>query len=137
MSRIGEVLGIEVKITDGDDEQAMTEAQGTVTFKDVTFSYADAAEPVLKDISFTSKPGQVTAIIGATGSGKSSVLKLIPRLYDITFGEIKVNGRNVKDYKLQELRDIIGYVPQKNVLFSGDIASNLNFGQEDGTEADW
>ena len=126
MSRIGEVLGIEVKITDGDDEQAMTEAQGTVTFKDVTFSYADAAEPVLKDISFTSKPGQVTAIIGATGSGKSSVLKLIPRLYDITFGEIKVNGRNVKDYKLQELRDIIGYVPQKNVLFSGDIASNLN-----------
>ena len=84
-----------------------------MTFKDVTFSYADAAEPVLKDISFTSKPGQVTAIIGATGSGKSSVLKLIPRLYDITFGEIKVNGRNVKDYKLQELRDIIGYVPQK------------------------
>ncbi|WP_303974956.1 ABC transporter ATP-binding protein, partial [Streptococcus merionis] len=137
MSRIGEVLGAEVKITDGAGVQIATEAEGTVTFKDVTFSYADASEPVLKDISFTSKPGEVTAIIGATGSGKSSVLKLIPRLYDITFGEIKVNGRNIKDYKLQELRDIIGYVPQKNVLFSGDIASNLNFGQKDGTASDW
>ena len=83
-----------------------------------------------------SKPGETTAIIGRTGCGKSSIVKLIPRLYDTLFGDVKVDGVNVKDYKLNELRDLIGYVPQKNLLFTGDISENLNFGNENGTEAE-
>ena len=79
----------------------------------------------------------MTAIIGGTGRGKSSILKLIPRLYDPLFGEILVDGVNIREYRLEDLRSIIGYVPQKNVLFSGDIASNLNFGKEDGIQEDW
>ena len=103
----------------------------------MTFAYPGADEPILKDISFVSRPGEVTAIIGGTGRGKSSIVKLIPRLYDPLFGEVLVDGVNIKDYRLEDLRSIIGYVPQKNVLFSGDIASNLNFGNENGTQAEW
>jgi ATP-binding cassette subfamily B protein len=84
-----------------------------------------------------SKPGETTAIIGRTGCGKSSIVKLIPRLYDTTFGEVLVDGVNVRDYKLEDLRNRIGYVPQKNVLFSGDIAGNMNYGNEQGCEEDW
>ena len=92
---------------------------------------------MLRDISFESRAGEVTAIIGRTGCGKSSVLKLIPRLYDATLGHISVDGMDVKKYSLQELRALIGYIPQKNVLFSGDVASNLRFGAQESGEAQW
>ena len=103
----------------------------------MTFSYPGAQEPVLKDISFEAHPGEVTAIIGGTGRGKSSILKLIPRLYDPLFGEVLIDGIDAKEYTVNELRSLIGYVPQKNILFSGDIASNLNFGNQFGTEQEW
>ena len=135
--RINEVLETEVTIKDSEKEMPAKTCKGTVEFRKVTFSYPNADEPVIKDISFVSKPGETTAIIGRTGCGKSSVVKLIPRLYDTTFGEVLVDGVNVKDYKFDELRDLVGYVPQKNVLFSGDIAENLNWGNENGTEEDW
>ncbi len=137
MKRIGEVLTTEVSITDYDKDEPEATCRGTVEFRNVTFAYPGADEPVIKGISFISKPGETTAIIGRTGCGKSSIVKLIPRLYDTLFGDVIVDGVNVKKYKLEHLRDIIGYVPQKNVLFSGDIASNLNFGDENGSEADW
>ena len=163
MKRISEVLAKEVKIRDAPSQESGSEHSGfshkehkvsqsslsplwqknispsrcTVEFRNVTFAYPGADEPVVKGVSFTSGPGETTAIIGPTGCGKSSIVKLIPRLYDTLFGDVLVDGVNVCDYKLDELRDLIGYVPQKNVLFSGDIASNLNFGKEDGTEADW
>lgn len=111
--------------------------RSTVEFRHVTFAYPGAPEPILKDISFKANPGEITAIIGGTGRGKSSILKLIPRLYDPLFGEILIDGVNVKEYALDDLRSLIGYVPQKNILFSGDIASNLNFGKNDGTEQAW
>ena len=110
---------------------------GTVEFRHVTFAYPGADEPILKDISFVSRPGEVTAIIGGTGRGKSSILKLIPRLYDPIFGEVLIDGVNAKEYRTEDLRALIGYVPQKNVLFSGDIGENLNFGNENGIEEDW
>lgn len=130
------MLETEVSITDSEEVHEKN-CKGTVEFRNVTLSYPGADTPVIKDINFVSNPGEITAIIGRTGCGKSSVVKLIPRLYDTLFGDVLVDGVNVKDYKLDELRDMIGYVPQKNVLFTGDIADNLNFGNENGTEADW
>ena len=137
MKRIGEVLETEASIVDDEEEEPATTCKGTVEFRNVTFAYPGAEKPVIKGISFVSKPGETTAIIGRTGCGKSSIVKLIPRLYDTLFGDVYVDGVNVKDLKLEHLRKLIGYVPQKNVLFSGDIASNLNFGDENGSEADW
>ena len=137
MKRIGAVLETEASIRDSEKEIPQKTSVSTVEFKNVTFAYPGASEPVIKGISFVSRPGETTAIIGRTGCGKSSIVKLIPRLYDITFGEVLIDGVNVKDYNLEELRNLIGYVPQKNVLFSGDIASNLNFGNENGTDEDW
>ena len=137
MKRIGEVFETEVSIKDAEKDEPAQTCRGTVEFKNVTFAYPNADEPVVKGISFVSGPGETTAIIGRTGCGKSSIVKLIPRLYDTLFGDVLVDGVNVKDYKLEHLRELIGYVPQKNVLFSGDIASNLNFGNENGSEADW
>ena len=135
--RIAEVLETKSSITDGSFQAQQRSLHSTVEFRHVTFAYPGADEPILKDISFETHPGETTAIIGGTGRGKSTILKLIPRLYDPLFGEVLVDGVNVKEYKVEELRAMIGYVPQKNVLFSGDIASNLNFGKESGTEADW
>ncbi len=136
-ARIAEVLETETSIRDGAYPFEQRPLRSTLEFRHVTFAYPGAQEPILKDISFVSRPGEVTAIIGGTGRGKSSILKLIPRLYDPLFGEILVDGVNIREYLLEDLRSIIGYVPQKNVLFSGDIASNLNFGKEDGTQEDW
>ena len=136
-ARIAEVLETETGIRDGDYPFKQRPLRSTLEFRHVTFAYPGADEPILKDISFSAHPGEVTAIIGGTGRGKSSILKLIPRLYDPLFGEILVDGVNIRRYRVDDLRSIIGYVPQKNVLFSGDIASNLNFGKEDGTEKDW
>ncbi len=142
--RISEVLETESSIRDGSfplrDGSFPLEkrpAHATVEFRHVTFAYPGADEPILKDISFVSNPGEITAIIGGTGRGKSSILKLIPRLYDPMFGEVLIDGVNAKEYRMEDLRSLIGYVPQKNVLFSGDIAENLNFGKENGTEEDW
>ena len=136
-ARIAEVLETETSIRDGAYPFEQRPLRSTLEFRHVTFAYPGAQEPILKDISFVSRPGEVTAIIGGTGRGKSSILKLIPRLYDPLFGEILVDGVKIREYRLEDLRSIIGYVPQKNVLFSGDIASNLNFGKEDGTQEDW
>ena len=135
--RIAEVLETESSIRDGNYLMEKRPLHATVEFRHVTFAYPGADEPILKDVSFVSKPGEVTAIIGGTGRGKSSILKLIPRLYDPMFGEVLIDGVNAKEYRMEDLRSLIGYVPQKNVLFSGDIADNLNFGKENGTEEDW
>lgn len=135
--RISEVLETESSIRDGSFPLEKRPAHATVEFRHVTFSYPGAEEPILKDVSFVSNPGEITAIIGGTGRGKSSILKLIPRLYDPMFGEVLIDGVNAKEYRMEDLRSFIGYVPQKNVLFSGDIAENLNFGKENGTEEDW
>ena len=135
--RIAEVLQTDSSIRGGKFQMENRPVRGTVEFRHVTFAYPGADEPILKDISFESRSGEVTAIIGGTGRGKSSILKLIPRLYDPMFGEVLIDGVNAKEYRTEDLRSLIGYVPQKNVLFSGDIADNLNFGNENGTEEDW
>ena len=135
--RISEVLETESSIRDGKFSMKEKTMHATVEFRHVTFAYPGADEPILKDISFISRPGEVTAIIGGTGRGKSSILKLIPRLYDPMFGEVLIDGINAKEYRTEDLRSMIGYVPQKNVLFSGNIGENLNFGKENGTEEDW
>mgnify|MGYP005774452577 FL=1 len=132
--RIAEVLNAESSIQSGNHSASERPERASVVFDHVTFAYPGADEPVLKDISFESRAGEVTAIIGRTGCGKSSVLKLVPRLYDAMFGHIYVDGMDVKKYKLEDLRSLIGYVPQKNVLFSGDVASNLRSGDEQSGE---
>lgn len=135
--RIAEVLNTKSTIVDGSFPLEKRPLCSTVEFRNVTFAYPGADEPVLKDINFISNPGEITAIIGGTGRGKSSIVKLIPRLYDPLFGEILIDGVNIKDYSLKDLRSLIGYVPQRNKLFSGNIAENLNFGNENGNEKDW
>ena len=135
--RIAEVLNTESSVKGGTYTAQQGTERASVVFDHVTFSYPGADEPVLQDISFESHPGEMTAIIGRTGCGKSSVLKLVPRLYDTVVGHVYVDGIDVKKYKLEELRSLMGYIPQKNVLFSGDVASNLSFGDEQSTEDDW
>ena len=135
--RIAEVLNTTSSIQSGSHSAEERPERACVVFDHVTFAYPGADEPVLRDISFESRAGEVTAIIGRTGCGKSSVLKLIPRLYDATLGHISADGMDVKKYSLQELRALIGYIPQKNVLFSGDVASNLRFGAQESGEAQW
>lgn len=135
--RIAEVSNTKSTIVDGSFPLEQRPLRSTVEFRNVTFAYPGADEPVLKDINFISNPGEITAIIGGTGRGKSSIVKLIPRLYDPLFGKILIDGVNIKDYSLKDLRSLIGYVPQKNKLFSGNIAENLNFGNENGNEKDW
>lgn len=135
--RISAVLETETTIKDGHYDMENRPLHCTVEFRHVTFAYPGADEPILKDVSFYSGPGEVTAIIGGTGRGKSSILKLIPRLYDPMVGEVLIDGVNAKEYRQEDLRSLIGYVPQKNILFSGDIGYNLNFGNENGTQRDW
>lgn len=128
--RITEVLNTNSSIVDG--KGVSPTEQGTIQFENVSFGYADANEPVIKDISFKVNKGEKVAIIGATGSGKSTIIKLIPRFYDATQGTVKVDGENVKDYVLSDLYDKIGYISQKAVLFSGTIQSNVGLGKVDG-----
>lgn len=135
--RICEVLDSEPSIKDGAGSLADRTSKGKLEFQHVSFQYANAEEPVLLDLTFTCEPGTVTAIIGPTGSGKSSVLRLIPRLFDTTLGNVMVDGVNVRKYRLEDLRSLIGYVPQKNVLFKGDISANLNWGDAEGDEEAW
>lgn len=131
--RINEVLDTEVCLQNGTQNR---ENSGSVEFRHVSFRYPDAGEDVLHDISFTAQPGQTVAFIGATGSGKTSLIDLIPRFYDVSAGEILVDGLNVRDYDIHALRDKIGYVSQKAVLFSGSVTSNVTLGQEKATQAD-
>jgi ATP-binding cassette subfamily B multidrug efflux pump len=134
--RLWEVLETEPTIMDPETPVVLSEVKGVVEFKNVTFSYPGAEEPVLSDISFRAEPGKMTAIIGGTGSGKSTILDLIPRFYDPQAGEITLDGVNVKDLSQAELRQALGYVPQRAVLFSGTVASNVRGGKQDATEAE-
>ncbi len=127
--RINEVLDEEIAIKDGDIEKGLSNEIGSIEFKNVSFQYPDAESPMLKDISFKVNKGETLAIIGSTGCGKTTLIQLIPRMFDVTSGEIYVDGINVKEYKLSHLHDIIGYVPQKAVMFSGSINYNVSFGE--------
>ena len=132
--RVEEVLKSETMIHDPKQEKHFPEdGKGVLTFDHVSFRYPGADEDVLEDITFTAKPGETTAIIGSTGSGKSTLVNLIPRFYDVTSGDITLDGVDIREVKQHELREKLGYVPQKGVLFSGDIASNIMFGNSHGS----
>ena len=129
VKRVGEVLDMLPSIVDPQSPQRLPDdATGKIEFKDVTFTYPDADLPVLSSINFTAEPGQTTAFIGSTGSGKSTLINLIPRFYDVSAGQILLDGVDIRQLKLEDLYDQIGYVPQKGVLFSGTIASNIKYG---------
>ena len=134
--RIEEILATEVTIHDKEnvEDGRMETVRGEIAFEDVCFKYPGAEENALHHLSFTAKPGQTTAIIGSTGCGKSTLLNLIPRFYDVTEGRITLDGTDIRDISQKKLRSVLGYVPQKGVLFSGDIASNIKFGGEDITD---
>jgi ATP-binding cassette subfamily B protein len=127
-SRINEVLDCKDSIIDGTYDKD-TEEKGTISFKDVSFKYPDADDYILKNISFDVNKGETVAFIGSTGSGKSTLINLIPRLYDVTEGEVLVDGINVKDYKLSTLNNKIGYVAQKAMMFTGSVTDNITFGE--------
>lgn len=133
--RIYEVISMEPKIVDPKEPKAFIESKkGLVEFNNVTFKYPGANEAVLENISFTAKPGETTAFIGSTGSGKSTLINLIPRFYEVTEGNIKIDGVDIRDVNQHDLRDKIGLVPQKGLLFSGTIRSNLTYGAPEATD---
>jgi len=132
--RINQVLDLHSSIRNPAQVQLADEnLKGQVEFKDVTFRYAANSEAVIENVSFRAEAGQTVAFIGSTGSGKSTLVNLIPRFYDVSAGEILVDGVNVQDYALEDLRNKVGYIPQKAVLFSGDVKDNLDFGQSQET----
>jgi ATP-binding cassette subfamily B protein len=135
-TRINQVLAVQPSITDADQVKSPDNLGGYVEFQDVTFSYPGAEEPALTHISFTARPGEVTAIIGGTGAGKSTLVSLIPRFYDIDHGHILVNGVDVREIAQAQLRARIGFVPQKALLFSGTIAENIRFGNDNASSAE-
>ena len=132
--RIDEVIRTHSSIEDPAEPKQITEPKGVLEFTDVCFKYPNAKEDVLHNISFKAEPGKVTAIIGSTGSGKSTLVNLIPRFYDVTTGTITLDGEDIRNLSMKELRQEVGFVPQKGVLFSGTIASNLRFGNKDATD---
>lgn len=133
-NRIMEAFAMEPLIESKEKTTPKTKTKGVVEFKNVTFAYPGATEtPILRSINFTARPGETVAFIGSTGSGKSSLIQLIPRFYEVSEGEVLIDGVNVKDYPLAFLRKKIGYIPQKALLFSGTIADNLRYGKEDAT----
>lgn len=130
-NRINEVIETKSKILDGNITESKKEDEGKIEFKNVSFKYPDASDYVLKDISFTAEKGETIAFIGSTGSGKSTLINLIPRFYDVTKGEVLVDGINVKEYTQHALHNKIGYVPQKVVMFNGTVSSNVSYGEND------
>lgn len=132
--RIGAVLDVKPTIIDPQMQEILEQPKGRVEFRNVSFAYPDAEEKTLEDISFIAEPGKTTAIIGGTGSGKSSLVKLIPRFYDVSEGKIMLDGIDVRKMKQHDLREQVGYIPQKGVLFSGTIATNLQYGKNDADE---
>ena len=135
--RVSDVITTRPSIQDPEHPVAPKKnGRGRVEFKDVTFAYPDADSPVLSDISFTAEPGETTAFIGSTGSGKTTLIGLIPRFYDVTSGAVLIDGVDVRDMRLTDLYSQIGYVPQKGVLFSGTVASNIAYGKKDSSEKD-
>lgn len=135
ITRIGEVIGTKGSIKDPDKNKEFVKGlKGTVEFKNVSFRYPGAEDDVISNVNFTAKAGQTTAFIGSTGSGKSTLINLIPRFYDVTGGQILVDGVDIRDVSQHDLRDKIGYVPQKGVLFSGTIESNLKYGYETASQ---
>lgn len=132
--RIDEVLKTKSSITDPESPKKIEQHKGVVRFEHVNFRYPNAKANALDDIDFVAEPGKTTAIIGSTGCGKSTLVNLIPRLYDVTDGKITLDGIDIRQLSMQELRDELGYVPQKGILFSGTIASNLRYGNEDATD---
>ncbi len=133
--RINEVLDTKICVEDGIVTDVNSGKTGTVEFKNVSFKYPDAEEYLLKDISFKAEQGETVAFIGSTGSGKSTLINLIPRFYDVTSGEVLVDGVNVKEYKLSSLYNKLGYVPQKAVMFNGTVKSNVSYGNNGGKKA--
>ncbi len=135
--RIEEVLNCEISIRDKEGARRIENPAGRIEFKNVSFRYGNADEDVISNISFVAEPGQTTAFIGSTGSGKSTLINLVPRFYDVTGGSIEIDGTDIRDVSLESLRDNIGYIPQKGILFSGTIESNVKYGNdcEDITEA--
>ncbi|MBU9673775.1 ABC transporter ATP-binding protein/permease [Planococcus sp. CP5-4] len=133
--RINEVLEMQPAFKDDGTEKANRE-RGTLEFDDVTFYYPGASEPALSHISFTAKPGEITALIGGTGSGKSTLVNLVPRFYEATNGTIRVNGVDIREAPQQEIRSKIGFVPQKSILFTGTIADNIRFGKQDASQVE-
>ena len=135
--RLKEIMEMPISIDPNEDGIQETETHGYLEFDNVTFAYPGETEsPVLHNISFTAKPGETIAFIGSTGSGKSTLVQLIPRFYDVTLGKIKVDGFDVRDYRLKSLRQKIGFIPQKALLFTGTIADNLRYGKEDASHED-
>ena len=132
--RIDEVIHTESSIQDPKAPEELTVHDGVVRFEHVNFRYPGAEEDVLHDIDFVAEPGKTTAIIGSTGCGKSTLVNLIPRLYDVTGGQITLDGKDIRNITMADLREEIGFVPQKGVLFSGTIASNLRFGKDDASD---
>lgn len=132
--RIDEVVRTESSIKDADEPEKLTSHDGVISFEHVNFKYPGAEEDVLHDIDFVARPGETTAIIGSTGCGKSTLVNLIPRLYDVSDGRILLDGKDIRNISMSDLREEIGFVPQKGVLFSGTIASNLRFGNDDATD---
>ena len=136
--RIQAVLDTEVDVCDPDDAQEIVDAKGVVEFDDVEFGYPGAEDPVLCGITFTARPGQTTAIVGSTGSGKTTLANLIPRFYDVTSGAVRIDGVDVRKLRLENLWQLIGVIPQKAFLFSGSVATNLRYGDESADdEALW
>ena len=134
--RINKVLALDSSIKEKDQAQTEGQSKGQVTFENVSFRYAKNSEAVIEHVSFTANAGETVAFIGSTGSGKSTLVNLIPRFYDVTEGRILVDGVDIRDYELKALRNKVGYIPQKAVLFSGTIASNLDFGESMETPLD-
>lgn len=132
--RIDEVLKTPLSLTDKPDAKDFHVGEGIVRYEKVSFAYPNAKTDVLENISFTARPGEITAIIGSTGCGKSTLVNLLPRFYDVKEGSVTIDGVDIRDIKMEDLRESIGFVPQKGVLFSGTIASNLRFGKHDATE---
>ena len=133
-NRIDEVIKTDVTIKDSTTPEKIDTVKGELRFNNVSFKYPGSNENAIEGIDFTAEPGKTTAIIGSTGCGKSTLVNLIPRLYDVTDGSITLDGHDIRNISMKDLRAQLGYVPQKGILFSGDIASNLRFGKENATD---